>query len=55
MTSKLPANQNLSKEMIAYLQQIESRRPSDTSTIDSGAALATVIERLNALIQDLNR
>lgn len=55
MNSKLPSNQNLSKEMIAYLQTIESRRPSDTSTVDSGATLATLIERFNALVQDLNR
>jgi len=53
--SKLPAGQNLSKEMIAYLQMIESRQPSNTAPIDGAATLPEVIARLNALISDLNK
>lgn len=53
--SKLPAGENLSKPMIAYLQMIESRKPSNTTAIDGAATLPEVIARLNALINDLNK
>lgn len=53
--SKLPAGENLSKSMIAYLQMIESRQPSNTAPIDGAAALPEVIARLNTLINDLNK
>lgn len=51
--SKMPAGENLTPQMIAYLQAIEKRQPTDTSTIDGAATLADVIARLNALISDL--
>lgn len=53
--SKLPAGENLSPPMIAYLQTIESRFPSNTTPVDSGATLATVIARFNVLLNDLNK
>ena len=53
--SKLPAGENLSKPMTAYLQMIESRFPSDTTPVDSGATLATLIARFNTLLNDLNK
>jgi hypothetical protein len=53
--SKLPSGENLSKPMIAYLQMIESRQPSNTTPIDGAATLADVIARLNTLINDLNK
>lgn len=51
--SKMPAGEDLSPQMTAYLQNIEKRKPSDTSAIDPAATLADVIARLNALINDL--
>ncbi len=55
--SKLPSGENLSRPMIAYLQNIESRRPSNTTPIatDGSATLLDVIARLNALLIDLNK
>lgn len=53
--SKLPAGENLSTPMQAYLQMIESRVPSNTTPVDSGAALADVIARFNTLLADLNK
>jgi hypothetical protein len=53
--SKLPSGENLSRPMIAYLQNIESRVPSNTTPIDGSATLADVIARFNALIVDLNK
>ena len=53
--SKLPAGEDLSKPMTAYLQMIESRFPSDTTPVDGGATLATLIARFNTLLNDLNK
>lgn len=54
--SALPAGESLSKPMIAYLQKIEFRVPSNTTPIDDGAAtLPEVIARFNQLLIDLNR
>ncbi len=53
--SKLPSGENLSKPMIAYLQMIESRRPSDMTPVDTGATLADLIAAFNQLKQDLNK
>lgn len=53
--SKLPAGENLSRPMIAFLQMIESRFPSDASHVDSGATLAELIARFNTLLDDLNK
>lgn len=53
--SKLPAGENLSKPMTAYLQMIESRQPSNTTPVDGAASLATLIARFNALLADLNK
>lgn len=53
--SKLPAGENLSKPMMAYLQMIESRVPSNTAPVDSGAPLADLIARFNQLLIDMNR
>jgi hypothetical protein len=54
--SKLPSGEELSKPMIAFLQMIESRFPSDTSTIDTGTiTLPELAARVNQLIQDLNK
>lgn len=54
--SKLPASHGLSKEMQAYHQMIESRKPSDVSRIDTGTiTLADLAARVDQLIQDLNK
>lgn len=53
--SQLPSNSGLSKEMIAYLQKIESRVPSVTTPIDPAATLADLIAAFNQLKNDLNR
>ena len=53
--SKMPAGENLSQPMTAYLQMIESRFPSNTTPVDSGATLATLIARFNTLLNDLNK
>lgn len=54
-TSKLPSGENLSKPMMAYLQMLESRFPSDTTPVDGAATLATLIARFNTLLNDLNK
>ena len=54
--SKLPSGENLSRPMIAYLQNIESRVPSDMTPLDPGTAtLADVVNALNQLKLDLNK
>jgi len=54
--SKLPAGEDLSRPMQAYLQMIESRFPSDTSHVDTGTVtLAQLAARFNTLIDDLNK
>lgn len=54
--SKLPAGESLSKPMIAYLQAIEGRRPSNTTPVDTGTVtLAELAARFNALLVDLNK
>lgn len=53
--SQLPAGETLSKPMIAYLQMIESRVPSNTTPVDGAASLATLIARFNVLLNDLNK
>lgn len=53
--SKLPAGEDLSKPMMAYLQTIESRFPSNTTPVDGAATLATLIARFNVLLNDLNK
>lgn len=53
--SQLPAGENLSTPMQAYLQMIESRVPSNTTPVDGAASLATVIARFNTLLSDLNK
>jgi hypothetical protein len=41
--------------MQAYIQNIESRRPSNTTPLAGGATLADLIAAYNQLIQDLNK
>jgi hypothetical protein len=55
--SKLPKGNNLSKEMIGYLQMIESRIPSQTDALatDGTVTLVELINRFNALVNDLNK
>lgn len=53
--SQLPRGENLSQPMQAYLEKIESRRPSNTTPLDGAATLADVIAAYNQLIQDLNK
>lgn len=54
--SKLPAGENLSKPMTAYLQGIEARKPSNTTPLDTGTATtAEIAARFNELLIDLNR
>lgn len=55
--SELPAGETLSKAMQAYLQKIESRRPSDTTPLatDGSVTLVQLITAYNQLVQDLNR
>jgi len=53
--SKLPAGEQLSQPMTAYLQMIESRFPSNTTPVDGAASLATLIDRFNTLLNDLNK
>jgi hypothetical protein len=54
--SKLPAGEELSKPMIAFLQMIESRKPSNTTPLDTGTATtAEIAARFNQLLIDLNR
>jgi len=53
--SQLPAGENLSQPMIAYLQMIESRFPSNTTPVDGAASLADLIARFNILLNDLNK
>lgn len=53
--SQLPRGESLSQPMQAYLEKIESRRPSNTTPLDGAATLADVIAAYNQLIQDLNK
>ena len=54
--SKLPSDHGLSKTMQAYIQNIESRKPSSTTQLDTGTTtLAQLIAAYNQLIQDLNK
>ena len=53
--SKFPAGESTSRPMQAYLQNIESRKPSDMTPVDTGATLAELIAAFNQLKQDLNR
>jgi len=54
--SKLPSGEQLSKPMVAYLQNIEARRPSNTTPLDVDTATPAVIaERFNQLLIDLSR
>lgn len=53
--SKLPAGEDLSKPMMAYLQMIESRVPSNTTPVDPAATLPALIARFNQLLTDMNR
>jgi hypothetical protein len=53
--SQIPAGENLSKPMQAYLENIESRRPSNTTPLTGAATLADVIAAYNQLIIDLNK
>lgn len=53
--SKLPAGENLSRPLQAYLQMIESRVPSNTTPVDAGATLPELIARFNQLLIDMNK
>lgn len=55
--SQLPRGENLSQPMQAYLENIEMRRPSNTTPLatDGSVTLVQLIEAYNQLIQDLNR
>ena len=54
--STLPSNQGLSREMIAFLQKVESRFPSDASHVDTATVtLAELAARFNTLLDDLNK
>lgn len=54
--SSLPAGENLTKPMQAFLEKLDSRIPSDTSTIDTGTiTLPELAARFNQLIIDLNK
>lgn len=55
--SQIPAGENLSRPMQAYLENIEMRRPSNTTPLvtDGSVTLVQLIEAYNQLIQDLNR
>jgi|EndMetStandDraft_8_1072994.scaffolds.fasta_scaffold45454_3 hypothetical protein len=53
--SKLPSGEELSRPMIAYLQMIESRVPSNTTPVDAGATLPELIARFNQLLLDMNK
>lgn len=54
--SELPAGEELSKPMRAYLEKIEGRRPSNTTPLDTGTTtLPQLVAAFNQLIQDLNR
>jgi len=55
--SQIPAGENLSKPMQAYLETIESRRPSNTTALatDGSVTLVQLIQAYNQLIQDLNK
>lgn len=56
-TSQLPAGEDLSRPMQAYLQNIEARRPSNTTPLatDGSVTLVQLITAFNQLVQDLNR
>jgi len=53
--SKLPSGEELSRPMIAYLQMIESRVPSNMTPVDAGATLPELIARFNQLLLDMNK
>lgn len=55
--SKLPAGENLSKPMTAYLQnECENRQISNTTPLDTGSTtLAQLVAAFNQLIVDLNK
>ena len=53
--SKLPSGEELSRPMIAYLQMIESRVPSNMTPVDAGATLPELIARFNQLLIDMNK
>lgn len=54
--SKFPAGEEVSKAMRAYLENIEGRRPSNTTALDTGATtLAQLVAAYNQLILDLNK
>ncbi|WLB49232.1 hypothetical protein QIH93_15060 [Bradyrhizobium ottawaense] len=55
--SQIPAGENLSRPMQAYLEKIESRVPSNTTPLatDGSVTLVELIAAYNQLIQDLNK
>ncbi len=54
--SKFPNGEQVSRPMQAYLQNMESRKPSNTTPLDTGTTtLAQLVAAYNQLIQDLNR
>lgn len=54
--STLPAGENLSKPMQAFLEKLDSRIPSDASHVDTGTVtLAQLAARFNTLLDDLNK
>jgi hypothetical protein len=53
--SKLPAGENLTTAMQAFLENIDRRVPSNTAPLSGAATLADVIAAYNQLIIDLNK
>lgn len=54
--STIPRGETLSKPMQAFLEKLDSRRPSDVSEVDtSTVTLAELAARFNTLINDLNK
>lgn len=54
--SSLPSGENLSRPMQAFLEKLDSRRPSDVSHVDTATVtLPELAARFNTLLDDLNK
>lgn len=54
--STIPSGENLSRPMQAFLEKLDSRRPSDVTPVDPDTVtLPELAARFNTLLDDLNK
>lgn len=54
--STIPRGEDISKPMQAFLEKLDSRRPSNVTHVDTATVtLAQLAARFNTLLDDLNK